>query len=133
MDWITPQIAIANHIDVQNHELLRREKIKSIISLDGKKRTFPSTIEDHEVFNFIDGSGNSMQLFTRVIDLLADFVEDYSPVIVHCHAGRSRSASVVVGYYIKYHNMHVEEALDFVGQKRQINIADGLLRLLYSL
>ena len=133
MNWITPQLAIANHIDVQNHDLLLREKIKSIISLDGKKRTFPSTIEEHEVFNFIDGSGNSMQLFTRVIDILADFVDNYSPVIVHCHAGRSRSASVVIGYYIKYHDMQVEEAIDFVGQKRQINIADGLLRLLYSL
>lgn len=85
------------------------------------------------MFNFIDGSGNSMQLFTRVIDILADFVANYSPVIVHCHAGRSRSASVVIGYYVKYRDMQVEQAIDFVGQKRQINIADGLLRLLYSL
>lgn len=42
MNWITPQLAIANHIDVQNHDLLLREKIKSIISLDGKK-TYIST------------------------------------------------------------------------------------------
>ncbi|WP_372368315.1 dual specificity protein phosphatase family protein [Candidatus Uabimicrobium sp. HlEnr_7] len=133
MNWITDKIAIGNHIDAQNKKLLQEHNMKSILGLDGKKRKKINDIEDSEVFNFIDGYGNSIQLFTRAVDTLADFIENNSPVLVYCHAGRSRSPSIVAGYFIKYQNMDVDKAVNLISKKRQINIATGLKELLYCI
>lgn len=41
-------------------------------------------------------------------------------VIVHCHAGISRSASVVIAYIMKYRMKSFKEALDIVRGARSI-------------
>lgn len=35
VDWITPEIAIGNYVDAKDKDLLRREKFRSALSLDG--------------------------------------------------------------------------------------------------
>ena len=85
------------------------------------------------VFNLIDGLGNDMRTFTRAVDTLIQFVESHPPVLVHCHAGRSRSPIVVAGYLIVKEKMEPEDALAFIGTKREINVTPGLEDLLYYL
>lgn len=41
-------------------------------------------------------------------------------VLVHCMAGASRSASVIIYYLIKYHNFSFDHALTHVKEKRPI-------------
>ena len=86
-----------------------------------------------EIFNFIDGAGNDIRLLHMAIDTLAALIDSYPRVLVYCHAGRSRSPTIVAGYFIKYQNMSVESALQTVANKRKIGVASGLKKLLYYL
>ncbi len=136
MDWITNKIAIGNYIDAQNRELINSENIRSVISLDGKLEGViapESEAFKTEAFKLIDGPGNNMQTFNRAVNTLIEFVDSHPPVLVHCHAGRSRSPIVVAGYLIITEKMEPEDALDLIGTKREINISNGLEKLLYHL
>eukprot|EP01095_Lingulamoeba_sp_RSL-Kostka_P007263 TRINITY_DN2298_c1_g1_i3.p1 TRINITY_DN2298_c1_g1~~TRINITY_DN2298_c1_g1_i3.p1 ORF type:complete len:180 (+),score=76.85 TRINITY_DN2298_c1_g1_i3:163-702(+) len=42
-----------------------------------------------------------------------------NPVLVHCMAGVSRSATVVIGYLMNNHGYDVEEAYEFVKSRRE--------------
>ena len=54
-----------------------------------------------EVVELIDGRGNRPETFLRAVDLLKKLKTKHSPVLVHCHAGKSRSAAVVCKFFIK--------------------------------
>lgn len=49
----------------------------------------------------------------RHFDEAADFIHQhlqYGNVLVHCYAGVSRSASIVIAYLIKYHGLTLQNA-----------------------
>jgi len=133
MDWITDQIAIGNYREASDRELLRKESIASILGLT---RTLaglePATLDlqEIEVFPLEDGHGNDARIFRQAVEALVRLVRDAPPVLVHCHAGRSRSAVVVAGYIMKARQLNPEEALAYVGAKRTIAVSAGLEKLL---
>lgn len=136
MDWITETIAIGNFLDAQDVAILSREGIRSILGLDGKLRGTTASdlgVARIEVFEFNDGPGNDPQRYQQAVDTLRELVEENSPVLVHCHAGRSRSPIVVAGYFVLTEGMNPEDAINRVAGKREINISEGLDKLLYWL
>lgn len=80
-----------------------------------------------------DGPGNSIYVFRAAVDALIDLASAGEPVLVHCHAGRSRSPIVVAGFLIKTQAMDPEAAMSFVAAQRETNVSPGLKRLLYQL
>jgi protein-tyrosine phosphatase len=64
---------------------------------------------------------------------LARLVAEQSPVLVQCHAGRSRSAVVVAGHLVRSHGVGAEEAVALVAARRAVNITPALLSLLEAL
>lgn len=40
-------------------------------------------------------------------------------IFIHCQMGKSRSATIVIAYLIKYSNMSTEEAYKFLKEKRK--------------
>ena len=133
MDWITDQIAIGNAIESRDAELIREQGIRSVLSLDGtmvgRDEEFPQ-FSAIRAYRLIDGAGNDPDLFLRVIQSLATLLRSSPPVLVHCHAGRSRSAVVVAGYLMKRHGWDESEALDAIGRKREVALTPGIEHLL---
>jgi hypothetical protein len=133
MDWITDEIAIGNFVDAEDLELLRRERIGSILGLT---RTLlgrgPAElgVRALEVVPLDDGPGNDRRLFLMAVESLARLVRKAGPVLVHCHAGRSRSAVVVAAHLMQTLGVDADEALARVSSKRPINVTAGLERLL---
>src|SRR3954469_13291143 len=103
MDSITDSIWIGNYLDARDRESLADARIRSILCLDGRMAGLnveDLRIERVEVVELIDGSGNSPETFLRAVRLLGDLVSKHAPVLVHCHAGQSRSAAVVCKHFM---------------------------------
>jgi hypothetical protein len=136
MDWITDQIAIGNYLDAQDVELLRREGIAAILSLDGcldGKVAAELGVQKIAVFRLQDGPGNDLDLFRKAVDTVTRFATTSPPLLVQCHAGRSRSAVVVAGHLIRTRGLQPEEALRFVASKRQLAVTPGMDSILWHL
>ena len=84
-----------------------------------------------EVFEFDDGPGNERHQYRRAIGTLQDLVNDHAPVLVHCHAGRSRSPIVVAGFFVVTEQLEPDDAMARVASKREINVSEGLEELLH--
>ncbi len=113
MDWITNEIAVGNYLEALNLELLGREKFVSALSLDGTlhgKDPAEFGLQRIEVVRLEDAPGNEPRLFRLAVDYLSELVRDAPPVLVQCHAGRSRSAVVVAGYFVAARGTNPEEA-----------------------
>lgn len=133
MDWITKQIAIGNHLEAQDAALLKNQGIASILCLDGCLMGHsPSDlgVESIAIVLLKDGPGNDRDTFLRAVDTVGRLVAAHPPLLVQCHAGRSRSPTVVAGFMVKTQGLHPRAALRRVAAKRELCITSGMLPLL---
>ncbi|CAF2616562.1 unnamed protein product [Rotaria sp. Silwood2] len=113
-----------------NHDLLERFNIKNIINVCDLR--LGQTIHDN--FNVVhipmpdEPRTNIKQHFDRTNELLHGFYEKKERCLVHCAAGVSRSATIVLAYLMKYHHNTLKEAFFFLIEKRpQIWPNEGFL------
>lgn len=136
MDWITDDVAIGNYLEANDADLLSREGIRSVLSLDGTLNASDAarlSLEVVEVFPLEDGPGNDTRLFRWAVEALDGLARRAKPVLVQCHAGRSRSVVVVAGYLMRSLGLEAEEALARVATKREVAVTPSVGRLLDSL
>ena len=57
---------------------------------------------------------------TNVLEKIHHSIINKKSVLVHCYSGMQRSCAVVACYLIKYHNMNVNEAIEFIQNKRYL-------------
>lgn len=133
MDQITNEIWIGSFVDAQDSEALSGRGIRSILCLDGclrERKARELGVDRVEVVELIDGSGNRQEVFLRAVALLADLKKRHSPVLVHCHAGQSRSAAVVCKFFMKHQGMNLADAMKRIASKRKVAIQVGLQEVL---
>jgi hypothetical protein len=136
MDWITETIAIGNYLDAQDGELLRREGVGSILGLTpGLAGVEPSAlgVKRIRLVPLVDGGGNDLHTFRTALAILAELLAEAPPVLVHCHAGRSRSVVVVAAHLMSTLGLTAEEALALIAARREIAVSPALERLLDEL
>jgi hypothetical protein len=133
MDWITDTVAVGNYLDAQDIDLLQREAIGSILGLvEVLEGVEPAAlgVKEIRIVPLVDGVGNEVRLFRHAVATLADLLRRCPPVLVHCHAGRSRAAAVVAVHLMSALGVGAEEALALVAAKRAIAVSPALERLL---
>ena len=69
----------------------------------------------------------------KTVDTVTRLVASHPPVLVHCHAGRSRSVVVVAGHLMRCRGLQPHEALQWVTAKREAEVTRGLEALLWHL
>lgn len=121
LDWITDQIAIGN----VNDALAPDPAVNFILCLK------PGCCTDRSDFDavcipLVDGAGNNQTLIRQALSELNQAVADGLKVLVHCHAGRSRSVSVVARYLMESKGITAEAALALIQQKREIYLSQGI-------
>jgi protein-tyrosine phosphatase len=129
MDKITDSIWIGNYVDAASQFALRKAGINAILCLDGcmaGQHPAEVGVERLEVIELIDGAGNSPEKFLRAVRLLKQLVSEHTPVLVHCHAGQSRSAVVVCKYFMEEEGKSLAEAMKQITSKRKVTITSGL-------
>ena len=129
MDQITDKIWIGNYLDARDKEAQSRAGIRSILCLDGcmeGSKAEELGVERIEVVQLIDGTGNSPERFLRAVRLAKELSARHGPVLVHCHAGQSRSAAVVCKYFIQEDGNTLSQAMQRITSKRRVAIMAGL-------
>lgn len=121
MDWITDQIAIGNFKDA----LEKCSKVDAVLCL---REDCCEERDDIDAFCYplVDGPGNRQEDIEEAIQTIADIVGDGEKILVHCHAGRSRSVCVVAAYFVKFHGMLPHQAISFIASKRDIQLTPGI-------
>jgi protein-tyrosine phosphatase len=133
MDNITERIWIGNSNEAKDREALQIAGIRSILCLDGCMKTVGAEeagVDRVEVVELIDGAGNRPEVFLRAVRLLRDLAAKHPPVLVHCYAGRSRSAAVVCKYFMQAEGNSLVEAMRKITSRRKVAIAAGLQEFL---
>lgn len=128
MDSITEKIWIGNYLDASDPAAIANAGIRSILCLDGclaGTKAEELGVERIEVVELIDGRGNPPERFLRAVRLLRDLIALHPPVLVHCHAGQSRSAAVVCKYFMTEGDS-LGEAMGKITSKRRVAIIAGL-------
>jgi len=129
MDSITDKIWIGNYLDARDTDAKARAKIRSILCLDGCMEGASSEelgVERVEVVQLIDGAGNPPERFLRAVRLVKELSSRHGPVLVHCHAGQSRSAAVVCKYFMQEEGDTLAQAMRRISSKRRVAIIAGL-------
>lgn len=133
MTFITDTIAIGNFMDAQDHAALQEAGIRSILCLNGLLsglRPDDLGVEAMTCFNFTDGSGNDPQLFERAVKIVGQYAPQSPKLLVHCHAGKSRSVMVVASHLVRQHQWDLHQALEFIQAKRpEIMYPEDLLAI----
>ena len=131
VDFVTDKIAIGNYAQAERADVLSKAGFRGMLSVRCETSVLPpdSGVEIFERVPLIDGSGNDFASFERAVFTLKELVENHAPVFVHCHAGRSRSPAVVAAYLAMEHGLGADAALEFVAQKREINVSPDLVDL----
>jgi protein-tyrosine phosphatase len=133
MDRITEHIWIGNSGEAKDRESLRAAGIRSTLCLDGcmtRVGAEEAGVDRVEVVELIDGSGNRPEVFLRDVRLLRDLAAKHPPVLVHCYAGRSRSAAVVCKFFMQEEGNSLVEAMRRITSKRKVAIAAELQEFL---
>lgn len=88
-----------------------------------------------EHYGLVDGPGNDPQIFADAVEAVCRALRQQpKPVLVHCIAGRSRSASVVIAAVKKSTGRNLCEAIDLVFVKHdRTRIHPHMARLLLEL
>jgi protein-tyrosine phosphatase len=78
-----------------------------------------------ETVRLVDDHGNEFQQLRLAVDAIDELVREAPPVLVHCRAGRGRSAAAVAGYFVAYGGLTAKDALAKVARRRDIYIPEG--------
>jgi len=122
VDWITPQIAIGNFLDAQQVS----SEVDAILCLKERCCDMGRTDVDVLSIPLIDGGGNDKRKIADAIAYIQDVAAAGERILVHCHAGRSRSVAVVVRYLMETQGLTSDKALAIVKAARDVYLSPGI-------
>lgn len=134
MSQIDEHLWLGSQKDAANKKFLIANNIRLIISFE----LFPeiSPFIKHITRTHISmydsmKEANSVNYPQKVLDAISQ-INKYSNrnVLIHCSVGKSRSASIAIAYMMSTYSMNLEEALNYVKSKRDIDPEQGFLNRL---
>ena len=119
LDEIIENIWLGNYSAAEDVKDLKNKGIKKVLSILGKDDDIVFKEEDgfiHKKFRTIEDLSNQniIQYFGECLN----FIKGKEKVLVHCRAGASRSASIVIAYIMWQKKLKFEDALALTQKKR---------------
>ena len=128
MDFVTEHFVIGSRYDAENLPELHRREVGAVLNvawdLDVSYEGFGSARMarpvEYQKVGLIDGEGNEASTLLAAVFMLYQLRARHTRTLVHCHAGISRSATVLSLYLAGHHGIPFPEALGRVREKRDI-------------
>ena len=129
IDEITDKLYLGDLLGAFNVEKLKSLGIKKVLSVI--IGTFSKYKEsDNIIQKTIWVNDVPWQNIIKYFGECLNFIKGDDKVLVHCAAGVSRSASIVIAYIMWDKKMSFEEAFEFVKSKRNIGPNNGFIEQL---
>ncbi len=108
---------------------LEENKITTILNLGSRLKPIVDGYETIDIY-LHDGHGNDYAQFKRAVEMLTELLDNNKVVLVHCHAGISRSPTVVATHLAKTLRLSFDKACDIIALVRpQIDPNTALRKL----
>jgi len=107
---------------LESRQAILNKGIRCVINISSECpiQDLGSTIE-YEKVSILDLPTTSIQpYFDRLTDRIEDNLQQGIKTLVHCYVGRSRSASIILAYLMKYKQMSLREAFYYLRSRRPI-------------
>lgn len=130
---IEGQLAVGNFGAASHRGYLRDLGINSVVGLTRTLQgVTPATlgVAAIAVHPMEDGAGNVLDDLRAAVDSITRLVKSRPPVLVHCHAGRSRSVIATAAYLCRARGYDPEAAIAKVATVREVAVAPQLKDLL---
>jgi len=122
---IIPGLWLGAFTAAVDHEFLKQHKISHVLSVLETPPTVPDNIT-HRYMYIVDAlHGSLLPLLPEAFEFIETGLKNGTGVLVHCMAGVSRSASVVIGYLMKSEKKSWIEVSQFVRTRRDV-ISPGM-------
>ena len=146
---IVPHVYISNWYTSNNPDIIKKYNIKGVITIETRPK--PQEIIDYYRNNNINFMyiylpdieyADISKFFDVSYNFINNFVNKHQNVLVHCFAGISRSATLILNYMIRkllenpsMRNEKVDNILSYVlyhakGKRRVINPNEGFIKQL---
>ncbi|CAG8616184.1 12678_t:CDS:10 [Dentiscutata erythropus] len=130
---ILPKLYLGSLVAATDENWLKEHKITHILTVaDSVLPSFPESFT-YKVISIRDHpSQNISKHFEEVIEFIQSVLDqEDGNILVHCHQGVSRSASVVIAYIMRSKQQSLDDALSFVkGRRSAIRPNTGFLQQL---
>jgi protein tyrosine phosphatase len=135
MNHIIDNIYLGNAEDAREYDLLKTKKITHILTAAIEQETPFINSFTYLKFPLYDSPYTDISKFIiPAIEFILDSQQKGGNILIHCAAGISRSASIVIAYLIIKKKMTYTQAYIFVKQKRPIiNPNEGFQKSLIEL
>ncbi|XP_071501196.1 dual specificity protein phosphatase 14-like [Diadema antillarum] len=120
---ITGSLFLTSAYGVNSPTALRAKGITCIINITLSFQSPTPKMRDMEFVRIAVDDIPTAQLgvhFDRIADKIHAVKKNGGKTVVHCYAGRSRSASAVIAYLMKYEHMSLKQAHSHVRSRRAV-------------
>ena len=119
MDEITSNLYLGNKASSKDIKKLKELGIKKVLSIiDFSSPKYSE--EDNIIHKKISVSDTFTQNIIKYFGECLNFIKGEEKILVHCVAGSSRSATIVIAYIMWSKKMNFSKAFNFVKDKRPI-------------
>lgn len=122
---IIPNLYIGNIDSANNLSFIKKKKIKVIINCSNKIPNFFENKLELEYYripvddSLLEEDINKMQsLLPQYVNIIDQSLLNNKPVLVHCYAGRQRSACLIAAYLMYKYKYSLDEVYKFILSKR---------------
>ena len=125
---ITDNIYLSGVLGANDKKSLDKNNITEIINCTKNiPNYFENKLNSHNVpYNYLripvdDTVGQNIeQYFNITFDTIDKSIKDNKKILIHCFAGMSRSATILIAYFMKKNNWDYTTAYNFIKSKRSI-------------
>jgi protein-tyrosine phosphatase len=115
MTRIISHLYLGSKFNAQNPRELRYHGIQTVINVAWEAQRPCDDEFKYIKYHWVNVPGFDILVeMDQIVDQIHHEISEGRNLLVHCAAGKSRSASVIIGYLIKYFKMSFEDAYDYV-------------------